>query len=209
MPKFPSDVIKGQCDAQWAVIPRPEVKFSTTKRAKSYIPNGFKLYNNALSYIVAMGLPTELRIDEDTKKLYTKQFWEPLGVDCKVNDIVVKLSVLDQNGSVPLYLEKLRKNKTYKSECNRRRTIRRQDLKVLSEKYCEEAQKLFGMAGVLSFHPPQIKFIDFGNRPVKAWYNGQNLSERFQVSCADTIEDNQTFDCDVDATPYVRQPSWI
>jgi hypothetical protein len=181
MPKFDpkiNDEIKNTCDVVWAdpKVPYPKVKFTKSKKAKSYIENAEKMFHNAVRTMILDGCPVEIPITEENKKLHTEKFWKPLGVDFaiinKPEGSVASLSLSSvSDGDVAAYVGEQRGFKLVKIAHLKKVDEARAKLKELTEQYNEAVKPLLGQAGLLSYESPEFGYINLKSRPRGVCFN--------------------------------------
>ena len=207
MPKFTPEQdakIKSTLDLTMGqpTVPLPVVKFSKSKKAKTYIPNGENLYQRAVLRMCKEGFPLEFEVHSTEKLLFTKTFWEPLGVSCTLNlspegKTTALLDQTDPEGSLPRHVFAERERNLSAKASRERSFAAVKKIHKLTQTYMQQIETLVAEAGVSMYRRPGFKFIDFSRRPYRCFPRAQP-----NLRIDQTLEPEE-FTTDIDFNPYL------
>lgn len=212
MPKFTPDQdakIKKTLDLTMGqpIVPLPVVKFSKSKKSKTYIPNGQNLYERAVIQMREQGFPIELDVHSTEKLLFTEKFWEPLGVSCTLSTnpqgkTTALFDETDPQGSLPRHVAAERERKLQAKASKERSVAAREKIHELTQTYMQQIETLVAEAGASMYRRPGFKFIDFSRRPYRCFPRAQP-----NLRIDQTLEPEE-FTTDVNFNPYLWETKW-
>ncbi len=170
--------IKGLCEFAYGVRnlePYPNPKFVKGKKAKKYIPDADKHFREAMSKMTRNGLPCLLELTPENSRLHTSEFWEPLGIFCEIvigagpGTRHVRFSESNTPGAASRYVSSVVGHRAKLHDHNVRIASAQREIIEKTLDYEESVKGLLAEAGVYSFQPPIIQFIDFTSRPYRGY----------------------------------------
>lgn len=170
--------LKGLCEFAYGVRnlePYPSPKFVKGKKAKKYIPDADKHFREAMSKMTRNGLPCLLDLTPENTRLHTSEFWEPLGIVCELVIGVghgtrhVRFSESKTPGAASRYVTGVVSRRAQLQDINNRIASAQREILEKTSAYEESVKGLLAEAGVYSFHPPIVQFIDFTARPFRGY----------------------------------------
>lgn len=143
----------------------PYKKFTKGKKAKSYIQGGEKLFKETIGLLTVHGFPLTVKFDADVYMTHKALNWEEQGVSMETKGSEITFKIANPQGAVPNLVQKVKEVVEQIKKDKAEREKARESLKILTDKYIEDARALVGVAGVHSIQFPRLKFVNLDAKP--------------------------------------------
>ena len=140
---------------------RPDMLFAKTPKAKRYVRNGPEAYARVMQLLEKCGTPATMALTDDIRGICQPMFWEPLGIDCCIEDDgKVTFTEKDPGGLLPRYLGAVEDAKAAREVELNKIKIARQEIEEAYRTFEKVALKNAGQAVLYHLSMPVLWYAD-------------------------------------------------